>query len=368
MLNTLLFSVVWLGLLAVVWLGIEAVAWLGNLVGRFLFIAVVWKVLFIAVVWLGLVVGVSFLLSESVSFEANAINHLWSAKRSEFILSPDNATKASLSNDHKTITLYDQTTGKNRACLGADDFEYLRVVFSPIVKILASQSKHDLNVNDGFLSVAFSPDGNSLATGSKHDICIWDVATGTKKSRLVGQNGKILSLAFSPDGKSLASGSFYGSVWLWDVHSGKRRTIEEPWWLDDYSEDSPYYVAFSPDGRTFAALVDEGVGIWDVESGKHRATLDWGFHFLTFTSDGKFVALLDNDNKVRILEIHVGVVILCASCILSLLCWIAIRGLRPRRPMDGSMGHKGFRMASPCKATGDTAPPTAEMCWQFVET
>ena len=84
-LEILKLSAVWLGLLGVVWLGVVGVAWLGRLVGRILLTAVVWKVLFIAVAWMGLVVGVSFLFSDSVHFEANAINHLWSAERSEFI-------------------------------------------------------------------------------------------------------------------------------------------------------------------------------------------------------------------------------------------------------------------------------------------
>ena len=87
--------------------------------------------------------------------------------------------------------------------MGVDDFAYLSAVFSPIVKFLAGQGTHDLDVNDGFLSVAFSPDGKTLATGSRHDIRIWDVATGTKKGTLVGQPGEIVSLAFSPDGKNL---------------------------------------------------------------------------------------------------------------------------------------------------------------------
>jgi hypothetical protein len=334
MLRTLLFSVVWLGLLGVVWLGVIAVAWLGHLVGRLLFMAVIWKILFIAVVWLGLVVGVSFLFSEPVSFEANAINHLWSAKRSEFIFSLDGAIQAALSNDHRTITLYDQNTGKKRACLGVDDFECLSAVFSPIVKILASEGKHDLDVNHGFLSVAFSPDGKSLATGSMHDIRIWDVAAGTKKGCLVGQSGEILSLAFSPDGKSLASGSFYGSVWLWDVPTGKRRILEEPWWLDDNSEDSPYYVAFSPDGKTLAALVDEGVGLWDVESGKHTATLSQGLGSVTFTADGKLVALRDNDERLKVWEVaSVRVTLIAVLCnlALALLCLLTKASMRRLR-------------------------------------
>jgi WD40 repeat protein len=344
MLTTLMFSLVWLALLGVIWLGVEAVAWLGYLVGRLLFIGVFWKVLSIAMVWLGLVVGASFLFSESVSFEANAINHLWSVKRSEFILSPDGATTASLSNDHKTITLYDQNTGKKRACLEVDDFEYLSVVFSRIVKFLASQGKRDLDVNHGFLSVAFSPDGKFLATGSMHDIRIWDVATGTKKGSLVGQNGEILSLAFSPDGKSLASGSFYGSVWLWDVVAGKRRILEEPWWLDNYSEDSPYYVAFSPDGKTLAALVDEGVGLWDVESGKHTSTLSQGLGSVTFTPDGTLVALRDNGEKLKVWEVasvRVKLVAVLCTLTLALLCLLAkasMRRLQRVRIRSGSNG------------------------------
>ena len=89
---------------------------------------------------------------------------------------------------------------------------------------------------------------------------------------------------------------------VWDVSSGKRRFLEKPWWLGDTSVDYPTFVGFSPDGKTLTAIVDERVGLWDVESGKHTATLNRGFRAVTFTNDGKLVALLENDDRVKIRE------------------------------------------------------------------
>ena len=81
---------------------------------------------------------------------------------------------------------------------------------------------------------------------------------------LKGHAGKVYSLAFSPDGKTLASAG--KAVQLWDVASGKKKAtlLEDP---DDIAS-----VAFSPDGTTLASAGKE-VQLWDVASGKKKATL-----------------------------------------------------------------------------------------------
>ena len=127
---------------------------------------------------------------------------------------------------------------------------------------------------DGFFdicavtSVAFSPDGQTLAGGSRDgSIWLWDVATGKHRKTLTGCENTIHGLSFSPDGLTLATWSFH-AVCLWDVTTGKHKTT-----LRGHT-GSVYEVSFSPDGLTLASGgEDKTIRLWDVATGQHKKTL-----------------------------------------------------------------------------------------------
>lgn len=109
---------------------------------------------------------------------------------------PDGMTLAS--SGGKTIKLWDEATGKEKATLKG----------------------HTGGVN----SVTFSPDGKTLASASDDKtIKLWDAATDKEQAALQGHTNVVNYVAFSPDGETLASGSDDKTIRLWDVATGKEQ-------------------------------------------------------------------------------------------------------------------------------------------------
>jgi len=97
-------------------------------------------------------------------------------------------------------------------------------------------------------TVAWSPDGTTLATpGDDFKIYLWDIATDTLKTTLVGHVNVGLRAIFHPAGTLLASNGYEGRLWLWDPVLG--RPV-----LSSTGGSGP---EFSQDGRIVVALEDK---------------------------------------------------------------------------------------------------------------
>jgi WD40 repeat protein len=136
-------------------------------------------------------------------------------------------------------------------------------------------------------ALAFAPDGKTLAVGDAKVIHFFDPASGKETAKL-DAHLSTLCLAYSADGKTLASGGIDGhdkhSLRLWDVAGGKElRRCELP------KDEPPISVAFSPDGKSLAAVVEEDdLRVFDTATGKplHRLGHYWASR-VAFAPDGK---------------------------------------------------------------------------------
>ena len=137
-------------------------------------------------------------------------------------------------------------------------------------------------------TITFLPDGTQFAIGWKTGIWIYDAETYKESTLFTMETAEIRAFAFSPDGKTLA-GSGGGETRLWDLATGQHKKT-----LDHGASD----ITFSSDGRTLAI----GVGLWDAATGQNLKWLlkrggNWsGGRGFTFSPDDQTFASTQNNN------------------------------------------------------------------------
>jgi WD40 repeat protein len=136
----------------------------------------------------------------------------------------------------------------------------------------------------------FSPDGRLIAVGlEEQGIALWDAFELTSVGTPLRETGgEVKALAFSPDGRTLAAVTREGRATVWDVKSRSLR--RGPF----YVEGLVVGVSFSADGTMLATAGQQGVRLWDVETGAQLGTIGDGTppDDVAFSPTGPLVAFV----------------------------------------------------------------------------
>jgi hypothetical protein len=143
-----------------------------------------------------------------------------------------------------------------------------------LLDTVTRQRRTAVEAGERVKDLAISPDGHLLLTlHSRQGPVVWDLRTGGQEHWATPEWAGPVGVCseFSPDGRWVAVGCARNLIRRWDAASGREL---EGWGPDDYHTVES--LAFSPDGRLLASLLDSttrNLLIRETATGAVRATL-----------------------------------------------------------------------------------------------
>eukprot|EP01102_Stenamoeba_stenopodia_P009772 TRINITY_DN2897_c0_g1_i2.p1 TRINITY_DN2897_c0_g1~~TRINITY_DN2897_c0_g1_i2.p1 ORF type:complete len:740 (-),score=152.32 TRINITY_DN2897_c0_g1_i2:777-2996(-) len=147
--------------------------------------------------------------------------------------------------DDKTAFIWERTAAGGSMSNVFGEQDDVVEVWKPIWALRG----HDSDV----LDVQWSPDDSLLATaGVDNFICVWNVSTGTKLTKLEGHKGMVKGLTWDPVGRYLASQSDDKTVIIWRTSDWQKETVIVEFYKKNTEKDFYRRLSWSPDGSLIA--------------------------------------------------------------------------------------------------------------------
>jgi WD40 repeat protein len=154
----------------------------------------------------------------------------------------------------------------------------------------------------GVRHAAFSPDGTQIVSaGVDGTVRLWNADTYKQLDAPVMSHANVNVVAFSPDGRQIGSGDDFGTVRLWNANAGNKIGVPvtqqaRPTFSLSFSAAQIWSLAFSPDGSRVVSSSDEGLRLWNTQSGRSIGTLplpaqEGPVFEVTFNQEGSLVGL-----------------------------------------------------------------------------
>jgi len=149
---------------------------------------------------------------------------------------------------------------------------------------------------------AYSPDGKLIGVSSTLGVSLYQ-AESLEKLIFMETGSAVGSIAFSPDGKSLAAGMEDGGLQLWNLDGSLVRSLEG-------HTAKVTTVAFSPDGTLLASgSADMSVRLWQVSDGNPALTIKGHSAYVSsvaFSPDGQAIFSGSLDGTVQRRQVSDG--------------------------------------------------------------
>lgn len=159
---------------------------------------------------------------------------------------------------------------------------------------------------------ALSADGCFLAwaieqsDGGGSSVSLSEIKTGNQV-RAAEFDGYLSSVLISPDGRVFGLVDHIGAIHLWDGENGEPVPVFSDARSRAVGCRFAQVIAFSPDGRFFAAGEEDAVYVWDFEKKELVQVLGEHSHIsaLSYNPDGTLLAVAD-DGKIQIWDPDLG--------------------------------------------------------------
>lgn len=199
-------------------------------------------------------------------------------------------------------------------------------------------------------AVTISPNCEIVASAIASSVCFWQISTGTMQFHYKDCYMTFGIIAFSPDGKTFAAAMNNAYVRLWNVD---RIALQYRDTIDIRSSGRFTCAAFSPNGKILAfGSADKSVSTWCLETNKlqhilrgHRKTVK----SVTFDPSGKTLVSGAVDCTVRLWNTKTGQLLRVLQETCSVAC-LAFNGRMLVCSVEGSTGMNVWSLAWPNKA------------------